>query len=298
MQTVQYMYSKSFRKAAAEGTLESDVAAHDHVVVTGDGQADMAASCPRAFCHDLEARIYRYIDWYGASYFDRASSGVPRWADGPGDYGFPPLKTPRSPYLYRIDQFHELRLAHTVWDIMAQYPDQAGVFLDDFSELRSHRYWRVHEYPELEAIAWPLAAPGDWPVALQQSCERVLRSLMTLRSQALVVNGDSRCAGPRLWESVGKWVGLEEIAKGCQPGDHMLVKGVGTDRRSWLTASRPEGGYMPGTSFEDIFRDCYALAREKDLVIGLSLEDNPDEGGSSLCTHAFSDPGVWSKLYG
>ena len=187
-------------------------------------------------------------------------------------------------------------MVYAMFAIANEYPDQAGLFLDDFSSAYEHRHWRLSEFPEIEEIAWPLKAPGRWERTLQNETEHNARALLGLRSQKLIVNGSSRLSGPRLWESVGRWISLKELAAGAVAGDHVLVKGIAPDRESWISTVRPESGYPPGTSFKDVFSDVYNVCKKLDLVLGLSLEDNPTEGGSSLCTHKFSDPREWETI--
>jgi hypothetical protein len=298
METVQFMYSKSFRNSARDGKLDEHVAKHDHIVISGGGHADLVETCSEKFRAKIEPKLYRYLDWWGSSYYKRSESGFPRWVDGPGDDKFgpcPEYKTERSPYLYRIDQHHPLRIVYAIWDIIHEFPHQAGLFLDDFEGHYSKAYWRVPAY--MREKCWPLYAPGDWSRPLLDETEGFSRALMGLRSQALIVNGSGRSHnGPRLWESVGKWISIAEVMNGARKGDFLLVKGIDTDRKGWITTTRPEGGYPPNTSFKQVFHDAYKVAAAKGLILGLCLENNPIEGGSSCCTHAHSDPDKWANI--
>jgi hypothetical protein len=296
LKTVAYLYSKAFEYVAREGTFDRHVAPYDSIVISGGGQHDANRFLSLKQRDFMERKIYRYLDWWGASYWKKELSTIPRWINGPGDWGTKEgWKTASSPYLYRLDGFHVLRMIKAMFKIANKYPNQAGLFLDDFNHDKG--YWRVPA--DIRRVAWPKSIDGgwDWVHKMQRQTEYFTRAILAARGQKLVVNGEGRSqAGPRLWESVGKWINTAELLAGAMPGDHVLVKGIAPDRESWITTTRPEGGYPIGTSFQQVFRDVAEICQMKDLHLGLCLEDNPHTGGSSATTHIYSDPNTWMKI--
>ena len=292
MKPILFAYNGCASRCAEAGELDA-LLAYPEVVAGGGGYADLRQHLRPHQLEELEPKLYRYIDFWGASYPHQAGAGVHRWCPGPQDvYPGVEVRSSQGPYPYVQDRHQWRRWLGWAWSIISAYPKQRGLFFDDWTG--NVNWWRLT--PEEVARVWPEWQAGDWMQEVLEEVEQYARALAGLRGQQIIVNGRARRSGPRLWESLGKWCSLAELQAVALPGDVVLVKGIKADGVSWATTYRPEGGYPAGTSFKQVFSEAYQVAQLEGLRLALCYEDRPEAGGSTLSWHSYSNPARWAEL--
>ena len=220
-----------------------------------------------------------------------------RWFPGPQDI-YPAIKVQSRqgyyPYVQNSQQLH--RWIGWAQSLAESYPLQAGIFVDNW---RGHvNYWDLTDWQKRRV--WPDWEPGDWMQRNLERAEAYLLAILSRYGQEVMLNGDSRRRGPRLFESLGKWISMADVRASARPGDTVLVKGVIQGpvglSDTWGTTYSPYGGYPPGTSFRDVFNELLGIAEERDLGVALGYQMSPPRGGSKLGWHSFSDPATWDSL--
>ncbi len=290
MRSVGFFYSGSIPYAIGHDCV-GDILANDEIVLTGHSAHDALIALTPHQRLLLWAQTYFYVDCLGASYYRQAEASIPRYFPGPGDDEFgnmPEWRTDRGVCCYRIDAHHVRRFMGAYWAfINSEYMRLAkGVFLDDAHfEYAPTSYWRFE--PGVMEKVWPFL--GEKWKRLFDNFETAMHYFASLRGKKVMFNGPTDRA-PRLFESVGKWKTLSEVADEARQGDTMLIKGINGDRETW---AKTDGGRR---SYQDLFVDALNLAEKMDLKVGLSMIDNPTGGGSALGVHAFSNPKTWEKL--
>lgn len=288
VRAVCFAYNGTF--AGARLVELADVLANDVIVATCHGY-DEARRHREAvtLLEQLEPKLYRYVDVYGAGYYKASEAGVPTWFPGAADL------YPVKRYDAKAHPYHRGRIFEQLWfkaidQLLRDYPDQAGIFVDDFQG--SIAYWGLtaQAHAELEI--------GNVDAELQRlkRIEIATRARASMRHQHVIVNGAGATQGARLWESVGRWITLAELTAGAGRGDLVLVKGLEPDGSSWARTEIAEhGGYPNGTSFRTVFKDVLELAATRGLIVGLCYQTAPP--GQSQCSrHAYTNPSTWSSI--
>lgn len=294
-QSVCLLYS-----GAAESALDrnqtGDVASNDLVIVEGSAPSVIDRLWPLHRRAAILAKTVLYFDWWGCAY-DKRPGPMTLWHQpGPRDLtpGLNAFKAQAWPYL--MDDDHMERLLGQVLTAADSHPDAAGIFLDDFQDVA---YWDLTDAQR--DLVWG-GRHSSHPLfrAKMVYAERILRFLLNRIDMGLWVNGNYRQAGARMWESLGEWVSPSDLEAGARPGDMVLVKGIASDRESWLstrTEAEHFGGYPGGTSFRQVFLDLLELAERKSLTVGLCLGEYPLVGGGSKATvHRYTNPNTWGAI--
>ena len=312
--SVAYYYDNAYDHMWSDGS-DSDskfaayATAYDKIVTNAGGYYSLAtAGFSAAQIASLESKTYRYFDWWGASRYDMRldpDGYKPGWFPGPYDWGMPNVQYDDSSYLYTIDRDHTSRILTGAANLMRQFPDAAGVFVDDFkADLGT---WGLPK--AYRDRVWPMGkdaagSGGDlwkWAEYEQEITEESLNALTAILGQGVVYNGSgktlpreaNRTASPRLWESVGTYTTKAELIAGAKAGDHVLVKGVNAARTGWTNVLNDWGGYAVGTSYQTVFQEIYDVCDDMDLYLGLGCAESPSAGGSTLTCHFWSDPDKW-----
>ena len=124
--------------------------------------------------------------------------------------------------------------------------------------------------------------------------EALTRAILSLRHKTIIVNGGQRQTAPRVWEGLGIWTTPEDVRGAAKAGDILIVRGRNNEN-AWAKTTNPKtlSGYDPGTSYQEVFRDCLKLANEKNLGLCLARSEKPDASSSMYSLHPLSDPATW-----
>ena len=294
IKSICFLYGNAYTKAKELGHIDAALA-NDEFVLSSQGRGRILYEATKEEQKQFFHKAYLYLDWWGASKYSIANDAYPDWQPCPGDLSMPEIRSPKGPYCFVIDKFHIQRYVSWVWNTINSplYSMSKGIFGDDW---QSVRWWNLS--PEEIEIAWPLQASqgAGFYAEMQHDTEHYIRALCALRNKKVIVNGNNRKWGERLFECYGKWVSKEVIEEHSRPGDAIMVNGLKADRETWAKTYRPQGGYPEGTSFKEVFKDAMELALEYDLRLGISMEESPEDGGSIYSTHKYTDPKTWEKI--
>jgi hypothetical protein len=294
---------------AADLAMVGDCLANDEAVMGASAVAQCKAAWLKGDAEAMLKKSYMYIDIWGASKYFNSEHGNPRWYPAPGDLGHPNVKSDSSPFMYRWDRHHRWQFIRWVWK-MVQAEKCKGVFLDDWDDdSEKRRRWKLSTAQMQKC--WPLAYDDTglyehrWSHKEMQWVEYGLMCFMALRRKKILANvGKSTVAKnvPVLLEGYGRWLNQADLMGWIKrhpkggAGVRVLVKGIRGDRETWAQTDFETGGYEPGTSYRDVFRDLLEIADKHGVTVGLSLFDKPEGGGSTCGVHRFINPKTWGRI--
>lgn len=293
MQSVCFMYGSNLG-----GTALLRVQANDNIVMTHSAfHRAVAEGIPDP---DLfESKLFRYVNAWGASNFRAVDSSAPTWFPCPGDaWPMPKIRAKAYPYM-RHERFRHFWF-QWMFGILRAFPDQAGVFIDDFRP--EVDYWGLSPAEENFLKIMDEGSEAERLDKIEVA-SRALAALQRRRdgsTQRIVVNGTGNqkaLNGPRLHESIGIWSKLDSPL--IRPGDWVLINGLKADGASWAVTEpwmEASGGFSPGTSFMEIFSQALAKADDMGLGVALGYHERPRPGASKLSVHSYTDPSTWNQF--
>ena len=236
-----------------------------------------------------------YMNAWGCAYPSVSYVDVPTWQLGPRDIipTMPYIQADRGQFPYRVTAHWPEQLAHYCFNVCNGYPGIAGLFLDDFTP--NVFWWGLSD--RYRDVVWPGWRADGYATDYMDKAERFIRVFAGLRGKDVLVNGDARRHGPRIFEAFGRWTGPGDVAEHGRPGDYIVVKGLCSDGVSWgATVNEPaRSGFPIGTSYLEVFRAAYNLAVEKDMGLALAYQTAP-AGKSQYSEHGHWDPTTWEEL--